>query len=198
MSVEKLRDVLVGKAKAEAEAIIRNAEEEAKRILEEAKREFEAEVRREVERLRRELGRDRVIAEAKQKLSIVKAEAFSELARRLYDEVRRECERRLSDESTRREFYKRVLANIIPFIVGKRVSIHTRSEDVELVRELAKEYNIIGDVIGCKMDYGVKAVTEDGVVVEDTLGRRIDYVLRNTIIEFKSRVMEVIEGEKRS
>lgn len=179
MSLEVLREEILKKARTKADAIIKSAEEEAKKILDEAMREYSR---------RYELVREAELKELRDELSKKLSEKSLEVNTKLLN-LKNELIRELRDEilkkinevgnSERRESLKKLITECLNELhAAQRISVSVVERDVPLIKEVLRELGIEDRVKEIKI---LPPESMGGVLVEledGSLGLDNTYVTR--------------------
>ena len=184
MSLDSLREEILKKARAKAEAMIRSAEEEARKILDEAMREYarryelvrEAELRELRDELSKKLSEKSL--EVNTKLLNLKNELIEELKREIISKINE-----MSDEERRRSLKKLVNECLNEIHTSRKIRVCVVERDVPLIKELLRELGIEDRVIEIKTlppesVGGVLIETEDGSLgLDNTYATRLERLM---------------------
>lgn len=191
MSLESVAEDIREQARAEAEAIREQAEAEAERVVTEA----ESEAEEIVETRKREVERQ-AEQEREQRISSAKLEAKQLLlrARRdALDEVRSTVEDRIADlDDTERAELMEVLldAAVAEFDADEHLIVHGRSDDRDLLTELAAEERLrVGEAIECLSGVVVEGTTTD-VRVDNTFDAILEDVWDDHLRDINNLLFE--------
>lgn len=184
MSFETLREEILKKARTKADAIIKHAEEEAKKVLDEAMREYmrRCELARESElrELREELSKK--LSEKNLEISI----RFLNLKNELIKELREEILRKINETSNseRKNSLKKLITECLDELrTAQKVSLGVVEKDIPLVKEVLRELGIEDKVkeiktIPSELMGGVLIELEDGSLgLDNTYATRLERTL---------------------
>jgi V/A-type H+-transporting ATPase subunit E len=191
--LEGLRDVVIEKAKEEAERILREAEEEARAEVEGARREKEKEARALGERILRDAETEaaRILARARIRARNIVLEAKNEVA----EEVIKEAKRILGGNPRERmESLARLIRESVSAIGGSGLRVMVSKGEVEIAREL-----IEGDEdLSKRVEEVVGMECSGGVVVEELNGGlRIDNTYESRLGMLIPNILPMIGKELR-
>lgn len=164
--VDKIRQILIDRARREAREIVEKAKMEARRIIEEALRQRDEKVRR----VREEV-LDKARKKAEEEILLVKIEAKKRIAKaknEILNNLWSKVVEKLASESTgRRESLRKLLLEALNAIPSPNVVIYVSEKDRKLVEEVLSEINVgkkILDVRVCDILGGVVVESTDKLI----------------------------------
>jgi len=184
MSLDALREEILKKARAKAEAIIKSAEEEAKKILDEAMREYtrryelvrEAELRELRDELSKKLSEKNL--EVNTNLLNLKNELIEALRKEILSKINE-----MSDEERRKSLKKLINECLNEIRTSRRVRVCVVERDVPLVKDVLRELSVEDRVMEIKTlppesVGGVLIETEDGSLgLDNTYATRLERLM---------------------
>jgi V/A-type H+-transporting ATPase subunit E len=184
MSLDALREEILRKARAKAEAMIKSAEEEAKKILDEAMREYtrryelvrEAELRELRDELSKKLSEKNL--EVNTNLLNLKNELIEALRKEILSKINE-----MSDEERRKSLKKLINECLNEIRTSRRVRVCVVERDVPLVKDVLRELSIEDRVMEIKTlppesVGGVLIETEDGSLgLDNTYATRLERLM---------------------
>ena len=184
MSLDALREEILKKARAKAEAMIKSAEEEAKKILDEAMREYtrryelvrEAELRELRDELSKKLSEKNL--EVNTNLLNLKNELIEALRKEILSKINE-----MSDEERRKSLKKLINECLNEIRTSRRVRVCVVERDVPLVKDVLRELSVEDRVMEIKTlppesVGGVLIETEDGSLgLDNTYATRLERLM---------------------
>jgi V/A-type H+-transporting ATPase subunit E len=184
MSLDALREEILRKARAKAEAMIKSAEEEAKKILDEAMREYtrryelvrEAELRGLRDELSKKLSEKNL--EVNTNLLNLKNELIEALRKEILSKINE-----MSDEERRKSLKKLINECLNEIRTSRRVRVCVVERDVPLVKDVLRELSVEDRVMEIKTlppesVGGVLIETEDGSLgLDNTYATRLERLM---------------------
>ncbi len=184
MSLDALREEILRKARAKAEAMIKSAEEEAKKILDEAMREYtrryelvrEAELRELRDELSKKLSEKNL--EVNTNLLNLKNELIEALRKEILSKINE-----MSDEERRKSLKKLINECLNEIRTSRRVRVCVVERDVPLVKDVLRELSVEDKVMEIKTlppesVGGVLIETEDGSLgLDNTYATRLERLM---------------------
>ncbi|MCC6033375.1 MAG: hypothetical protein LM561_04765 [Desulfurococcaceae archaeon] len=184
MSLDALREEILRKARAKAEAMIKSAEEEAKKILDEAMREYtrryelvrEAELRELRDELSKKLSEKNL--EVNTNLLNLKNELIEALRKEILSKINE-----MSDEERRKSLKKLINECLNEIRTSRRVRVCVVERDVPLVKDVLRELSVEDRVMEIKTlppesVGGVLIETEDGSLgLDNTYATRLERLM---------------------
>ncbi|MEM0347892.1 MAG: V-type ATP synthase subunit E family protein [Zestosphaera sp.] len=179
MSLEALRAEILKKARAKADAIIKSAEEEAKKILDEAMKEYsrryelarEAELRELRDELSKKLSEKNL--EVSTRLLNLKNELIKELREEILSKIRE-----MSDAERKKSLKKLITECLNELHVAQKINVCVVEKDIPLIKDVLRELGIEDRVREIKI---LSPESVGGVLVESedgSLGLDNTYVTR--------------------
>lgn len=184
MSLEALRAEILKKARAKADAIIKSAEEEAKKILDEAMREYlrRYELVREAEsrELRDELSKK--LSEKNLEVSMRLLNLKNEIVKELKEEILSKI-KEVSNAERRNSLKKLITECLNELHTEQKINVGVVERDVPLIKDVLRELGIEGRVKEIKIlppesVGGVLVELEDGSLgLDNTYTTRLERLL---------------------
>ncbi|HIQ03267.1 MAG TPA: hypothetical protein EYH40_02470 [Desulfurococcales archaeon] len=185
--IDKIRQILIDRARREAKEIVEKAKMEARRIIEEALRQKDEKVkkvREEVLEKAKKKAEEEILLvkiEAKKRIAKVKNEILSNLWSRVIEKL-------ASKNTGRRESLRKLLLEALEAIPSPNVVVYVSERDRKLVEEVLSEVNVgkrILDIKVCNILGGVIVESADKLI-------RIDNSYDTRLSSIKHKYLHII------
>jgi vacuolar-type H+-ATPase subunit E/Vma4 len=191
--MQRISEAVVDKVRLEAQSIVSEAKEEAKKELEKAKSQREAKLKAEKRRLLNDAQEEaaRIMAQSAiqthQKMAAAKASVVEDIVA--------QAQAGLKKTSAKPELLARLIDDAINGLETDKATISVSPGDIAMVKELVKNdkrlSSMVLDVTGCDCSGGVIVNSEDKKTsVDNTYSTRIEMLLPRLLPEISKELFQ--------
>jgi vacuolar-type H+-ATPase subunit E/Vma4 len=184
--MQKISEAVVDKVKAEAQSIVSEAEEEAKKELEKARSQQDVKVKAEKRRLLKDAQEE--TARIASQSAIQQHRSMAAAKASVLDDIVERAQAGLKKTSAKPDLTAYLISDAISGLGSDKATISVSHRDIAMVRELIKNDKrlsaMVLDVTECDCDGGVIATSEDKkTAVDNTYSTRLEMLLPRLLPE---------------